>query len=150
MKTLESSRTIAALIAHVVSECKPVDREERFEQMLDECYSFEKVGGPFENMLPSQVLKECDPTAFRCGVNDWADSEPWTEIEGETYADEDIETARTEFVDGLNDELSDLQAELEEAEEDEDEVRDVENVNRLTAEIDALTGFIAEVEKYEF
>jgi predicted nucleic acid-binding Zn-ribbon protein len=67
-----------------------------------------------------------------------------------TARDEAGRAAKQEFVDGLNDELSDLQAELEEAEEDEDEVKDVEKINRLDAEIDALTGFIADVEKYEF
>lgn len=51
-----------------------MDVEERFSDMLDECYSFKSVGGPFAHMLPSRVLRECDETAFRCGANDYADS----------------------------------------------------------------------------
>lgn len=62
------------VVERVKDELSPVDVEQRFDDMLDECYSFDSVGGPFESMLPSRVLKECDETAYRCGVNDYADS----------------------------------------------------------------------------
>lgn len=154
MNTTVSNHTIAALIAHIVSECSPVDREEAFSRMLDECYSFKSVGGPFAHMQPSDVLKECDPTAFRCGVNDWADSEEWTEIEGETYRNDDIEKAREEFVDGLNDELSDLERELEELEEPNEcepgIVGTFDEIAEKKSEISALESFISEVERHSF
>lgn len=70
MKTIIENK----VIERVKEELSPVDIEESFADTLDECYSFEKVGGPFEHMSPSRVLKEIDPTAFRCGVNDYADS----------------------------------------------------------------------------
>lgn len=105
---------IQTLTARIVEECKPVDREAAFDAMLDECYSFKKVGGPFEWMLPSRVLQEMDPTAYRCGVNDFADGEPWVEIDGETYDRAEVEAVIEEFKDGLESELSDLESELEE------------------------------------
>ena len=58
----------------VKDELSPVDVESRFADMLDECYSFDSVGGPFAHMSPSRVLRECDETSYRCGVNDYADS----------------------------------------------------------------------------
>lgn len=58
----------------VRGELSTVDVESRFDEMLDELYSFESVGGPFAHMQPSRVLRECDSTAHRCGVNDYADS----------------------------------------------------------------------------
>ena len=38
--------------------------------------------------LPSKVLSECDPIAYRCGFNDWLDGEldeTIVEFEGEYY-----------------------------------------------------------------
>lgn len=149
MNTIQNQAySIASLIAHVVSECTAIDQEKRFDEMLDECYSFEKVGGPFESMVPSQVLKECDPTAYRCGVNDWADGEDWNEIEGDYYESSDVDKARDEYVDELNSELSSLQDQLEN-EESEDE-RDESEIARLGAEIVNLETFIAECERYAF
>lgn len=101
------------LITHVTDNCTPVDREELFDQSLDECYSFDDVGGPFTHMVPSQVLKEMDPTAYRCGVNDYMDGEETYEIEGDTYWIKDVEAARDEFIEELETELSGLEVELE-------------------------------------
>lgn len=101
------------LITHVTDNCTPVDRELRFDQVLDENYSFENVGGPFGHMVPSQVLKEMDPTAYRCGVNDYMDGEETYEIKGDTYWIKDVEAARDEFIEELETELSGLEVELE-------------------------------------
>lgn len=70
MKTLLETKTQE----RVREELTPVDVEARFNDMLDESYSFDSVGGPFACMSPSRVLLECDPIAHRCGVNDYADS----------------------------------------------------------------------------
>lgn len=145
-----SERTINSLLEHVTSECKTIDREERFDAMLDECYSFEKVGGPFENMCPSQVLKECDPTAYRCGVNDWADGEGWVEINGDNYDGDDVSEARDEFVDNLNSELSDLENEKADIEETEDYQNREEDLATKRSEIAALEAFIVQCERYTF
>jgi len=115
MKT--KTETLKALAAHIADNCTPVDREAAFDAMLDDCYTFEKVGGPFAGMWPSRVLRECDPVAYRCGVNDYADGEEWTEINGETYETEAAEIARTEFVVDLETEADELETEIEEESE---------------------------------
>lgn len=148
--TATAMKTVADLIAHVVSECTPIDREERFDQMIDECYSFNSVGGPFVCISPSEALKKCDPVAYRCGVNDYADGEGWIEIECEYYESDDVEKAREEFLDGMRDELADLESQLEELEQDEPEVKDVEKVNDLDSLKDAMESRIAELERYTF
>lgn len=111
---------ITKLEAHIASECKAINREERFDAMLDEVYSFESVGGPFASMSPSRVLKECDPIAHRCGVNDYGDGEGWVEVSGEDYESDDVDKARAEFVEGLESEISDLETEIEDLETDEE------------------------------
>ena len=44
----------------VKADCTSIDREARFSEMIDECYSFVDVGGPFAHMTPSRVLLEVD------------------------------------------------------------------------------------------
>lgn len=46
---------------------------ERFDDFLDEIHGAVKCGELEWDM--SRVLKEMDPTAYRCGFNDWLDSE---------------------------------------------------------------------------
>jgi hypothetical protein len=47
-----------------------------YDEMLDELYSPINIAGiEFD---PSRVLKELDPTAYRCGFNDWLDSCDYT------------------------------------------------------------------------
>lgn len=70
MKTI-----IAKLHANIHANCEPFDREAYAASSLDEAYSFSKVGGPFSDMLPSEVLKEMDPIAWRTHVNDCTDGE---------------------------------------------------------------------------
>ena len=73
------------VIEHLIKEnCTPVDAEEEFEQMLDECNEPVKVGCC--EWDAGYVLKELDPVAFRCGVSDMlADDEQYVEIDGEHY-----------------------------------------------------------------
>ena len=53
------------------------DAHERFDEMLNECYDVIKFGEM--TYMPADVLKECDPIAYRCMFNDYADSEGWEE-----------------------------------------------------------------------
>lgn len=47
--------------------------ENGYDDELDEAYpEYEIMGMSFS---PSQVLKECDPTAYKCGINDSANDE---------------------------------------------------------------------------
>ena len=83
--------------AKVKEELTAIDTEQRYDDMLDECYSFKSVGGIFAHMLPSRVLEEMDPIAYRCGKNDWEDSESqdqWEEIDGEYYDRDEVQKIR--------------------------------------------------------
>lgn len=77
----------------LIKELKPVDCEELFDQMLDESQEMISIGSL--EYSPSDVLKNVDPTTYRCAVNDYIDSlvgECLTdEIDGEYYLLEDIE-----------------------------------------------------------
>lgn len=146
MKT--ENAIIARMLDHITANCDAVNREAAFNDMLDECYSFDSVGGPFAHMSPSRVLLECDPVAHRCGVNDYADGQEWTEVNGETYQDDDIEKAKDEFIDELRDELRDLETERDEAEAEEDQ--DLEELKRLASAITEKESEIAACEKYAF
>ncbi len=109
---------IQDLIARVCDDCEAIDTVSRYNEMLDECYSFESVGGPFAHMQASYVLKECDPTAHRCGLVDYIDAQGWFEISGDNYDPNEVEQVREAFIDDLESEVTDLEAELEDTERD--------------------------------
>lgn len=50
----------------------PREVYDRYDEMLDECTPIVKVG--MLEYSPSRVLKEVDPIAYRCDINDWLDS----------------------------------------------------------------------------
>mgnify|MGYP001290698748 FL=1 len=47
--------------------------EDMFDEMLDETYPVVKIGEL--TFYPSQILKQCDPIAYRIGVSEYEDSE---------------------------------------------------------------------------
>ena len=134
------------LIKHVLAECSTVDVDCAYDEMLDECYSFKCVGGIFQYMSPSRVLAECDPTAYRCGKNDWLDGERdrWVEIEGDYYDRGDVDDAKEEFVDDLKAKLEELEEELAEFEPGSTERENI------AMEIQTQRELIEEAESYEF
>ena len=95
-------------------ECDPDDFADQFDECLDEAGSIEVAGGTF---YPSQILKECDPTAYRCGLNDFADSE-FRKEETEEYQalQEEIDQLESDIED-LESEIGDLENQIEEIEE---------------------------------
>ena len=125
--------------SRIESDCKPVDMEQRFRDMLDECYSFDKVGGPFAYMSPSRVLEEMDPTAFRCGVNDYADgeSDEIMELSSGYYRIEDCKEVQDEIAAELDTEIEDLR----ENEADED--------SKQADELEMLLSQFRDMEPYE-
>lgn len=139
MKTTHA--IIQALTDKITSELRPVDREAAFDESLDSEGEVNVAGLTF---LPSQIWKEMDPTAYRCGVNDYADGEAWVEIDGETYDQREVESIVSDFREELESELSDLEAELEAYGEDEpDEMKVAEAQQRIAdkqAEIDAIAS----------
>jgi len=46
--------------------------EEQYEEMLDECHEVFKIGEM--TFYPSQILKNCDPVAYRIGLGEFEDS----------------------------------------------------------------------------
>ena len=71
----------------------PVDGEELFEELLDECYPEVKVGCC--TFSPSQVIKELDPVCFNIGVQENLDSLAqdgrFFEYNGDYYDMDDID-----------------------------------------------------------
>lgn len=143
------SETIKKLIEHVTNEVNPMDRERVFDDMLDECYSFDKVGGPFEHMSPSRVLKEVDPVAYRCGVNDYFGTDDnYYEIDGDYYPIREVDNAKDEFLDELTTKESELEEEIEELDEDDD--GSLVELRQKTSELADVRAKIEEVRKYVF
>lgn len=75
-------------IDRIKAELTPIDLEERYREMLDECYPEVKIG--YATYSPSKIVEELSPTDFRCGVVDYTDSlvsdnEISDEIDGEHY-----------------------------------------------------------------
>ena len=95
-------------------ECDPDDLADQFDECLDEAGSIEVAGCTF---YPSQVLKECDPIAYRCGLNDFADFE-FRKEDSEEYQSlqEEIDQLESDIED-LESEIEDLQSQIEEIEE---------------------------------
>ena len=82
------------VIEHLIGQhCRPVDGEELFAEMLDDCYPEVSVGNC--TFGPSTVMKECDPTAFRIGVGEYLDTLKEDmhlyELNGDYYQVSDIE-----------------------------------------------------------
>ena len=95
-------------------ECDPDDLADQFDEILDEAGSIEVAGCTF---YPSQILKECDPVVYRCGLNDFADSY-FNKEETEEYQalQEEIDQLESDIVD-LESEIEDLENQIEEIEE---------------------------------
>jgi hypothetical protein len=47
--------------------------EERFKEMLDECYPTYEIAGV--TLYPSQILEACDPVAYRIALSEYEDFE---------------------------------------------------------------------------
>ena len=82
------------VIEHLITtRLTPVDGEEMYEELLDECYPEIKVG--CSTFSPSEVIKELDPIAFRIGVgenlDDLAQDGQLYECGGEYYEISDLE-----------------------------------------------------------
>ena len=82
------------VIGHLLkTRLTPVDGEEMFEDLLDECYPEVKVGNC--TFSPSQVMKELDPVCFNIGVTENLDSlvedDQLYEYDGDYYALNDID-----------------------------------------------------------
>lgn len=67
------------------------DLKNRYEETLREIYGDVNVCGM--TMDAARLFREHDETAFRCGLNDWIDSEDWKEVDGDYYSAADYAEA---------------------------------------------------------
>ena len=95
-------------------ECDPDDFSDQFDECLDEAGSIAVAGCTF---YPSQILKECDPVTYRCGLNDYADS-MFNKEETEEYQ------ALQEEIDQLESDIEDLESEIEDLENQIEEIEE--------------------------
>jgi hypothetical protein len=82
--------TLIEILNEDFEEISEYDLENRYCEFLDEVYGPVNIAGLTYDT--SSVLKEVDPTAFRCGLNDWSDEE-YTEVNGTTYLKSDVREA---------------------------------------------------------
>lgn len=143
---IHDKEAIAAMLDHVTAECSRVDTEKLYDDMLDECSECCEMCKQYG---ASRILKELDPTAYRCGMNDYVDSltrDGLVEINDSYYQERDVDKAREEFVDGLNDELSELESEAGDLDATDDEVE----LEKLNDQIERKKSAIEACEDYAF
>lgn len=58
----------AAHILNIMLGDKIMTAEEKYRDLLNECYPEVQIG--YLTFLPSRIVEELDPIAFRCGVAD--------------------------------------------------------------------------------
>ena len=87
-------------------ELGPDDYEDQFDESLDDSIPEIEIG--CLTYSPSHVLKNVDPTAYRCGLNDFVDS---LDVE-----DSDEYKALQEEIDQLKSDIEDLESEIEDLE----------------------------------
>lgn len=102
------STYLDSLKARIARDCVAIDREARFDEVMNESYSFASVGGPFAGLRPAEVLKKCDAVAYRTCVNDFASREHWTEVDGEWYEARAVKGIADTFVSVLEGRISEI------------------------------------------
>lgn len=143
----------AKLLKQISDNLTPLDTEELYANMLDDCYGEVKIAG--HSFSTSRALKELDPTAFRCGEVDYIDSLSLVEINGDYYEQDAVETERDSLITDLEMEVDELKGEIDEINDDIlDETYSLEDGESLIREaqekIDALTAEIKEIKEYTF
>ena len=103
MKTIETTKTMAMvreMVSNLKEDIEALFDKQGYDEMLDECYDEFKIGEM--TFYPSDILKSCDPVAYRCGFSDYTDSEleeRGTEIvcsDGSLFTLEDIDDCELE------------------------------------------------------
>jgi hypothetical protein len=96
----------------ILDTSNSIDIEDQYRDMLRECYS-DSLSGIFANYDPAQVLQEIDPTAYRCGMNDYVDSMDWEEYDGDYYEISYLEEVRSEAESEIESDIEELESDLE-------------------------------------
>ncbi len=91
-------------------ELDPDNYADQFDDMLDESGTVEAGGYSF---YPSRILKELDPVAYSCSLNDYADSVfDVTENDDYKALQDEIDQLQSDIEDLEND-IEDLESEIE-------------------------------------
>lgn len=72
----------------IITECRPVDMESEYNDMLNYCGDVVICNRQYST---SFVLKKIDPTAYRCGLNNYSNQEQYIEINDEFYLRQDVD-----------------------------------------------------------
>ena len=98
-------------IDHFEYSCSESD----YDEFLDEIEGSVTVAGM--EFYASDILKSCDPVAYRCGKNDYESNFDLDDVE--EYNDLNNELGALEYdLEALEDQLSDLESEIEDLEND--------------------------------
>lgn len=84
--------------------------ESEFDEMLDDCHETYELGGM--TFYPSDILKSCDPIAYRISKSEYESNYDLDDVEEYNDLKDELES--------LEDELSDLESELEELQDELD------------------------------
>lgn len=76
-------------------ELDPDDYTDEYDEMLREVYGEVNIAGI--SLDADQVLRKCDPTAYRCGLLDYIDGIDVTDTEGHKAIEEEIEELEDEL-----------------------------------------------------
>lgn len=122
MNEAKAECPILAKIQEDVTEYSDSDLHDQYDAMLDECHEEIRIGTL--SYFPSTTLKAVDPTAYRCGFNDWLDGERdrIVEIEGAYYDRAEVESLLNEMQEEAEAELEQLWEIEEEAEKDNEDL----------------------------
>ena len=143
----------AKLLAQITDNLTPLDTEELYADMLDDCYGECEIAGM--KFTTSRALKELDPTAFMCGESDYIDSLSLIEISGDYYEQDAVETERDSLVTDLEMEVDELKGDIDQINDDiQDETFTLEDgeaqIREVQEKIDALTAELEEIKEYTF
>ena len=84
--------------------------ESEFDEVLDDCHETYDLGGM--TFYPSDILKSCDPIAYRCAKSEYESDYDLDNCEEYTDLKDELELLEEQLSD-LESELSDLQDELD-------------------------------------
>lgn len=92
--------------------------ESEFDEVLDDCHETYNLGGM--TFYPSDILKACDPIAYRCSKSDYESNYDLDSCEEYTDMVEQLES--------LNNDLESLQGELSDLTDELDNLKSEENI----------------------
>lgn len=92
--------------------------EDEFDEILDDCHETYQLGCMI--FYPSDVLKSCDPIAYRISKSEYESNYDLDDVEEYTTLKDELEA--------LEDELSDFESELEELQDELDNLEIESNI----------------------